>query len=329
MSSTRRRSKPARPVARDAAWASHGRNRGLKTRTSPVQLSIRSSAGCQWDEHASRRTLPIRGSGGPATGASFRCKPPAGSPGGLAVDGAGNLFIADTGNHRSAEFLHPNRSLRWQNRYQRLLGRRGPLSRQRTGPPALLLIPGELFIAERGNNLVGQVCNGITTVLGRHFKLQRLHGIQLDQSVGDGGPATSAVLAGPAGLAVDNNGNLQTRITTVFARSSDGTITTPKATERRGSPAMGPGPDAQLGFSHWRGAGRRGKPFVLELPGARPRDSQAGQSAPLPEVKARFSGRRTRYEQRLRIRSPLRGSSGKPFIADTANTIRRSRWAVR
>ena len=58
---------------------------------------------------------------------------------------------------------------------------------------------GNLYIADTGNNRIRKVSNGvITTVAGNGT-----HGFS-----GDNGPATSAQLDDPDGVAVDSAGNL-------------------------------------------------------------------------------------------------------------------------
>ena len=59
---------------------------------------------------------------------------------------------------------------------------------------------GNLFIADQGNRRIRKVSPAgiITTVAGSGFS----------RASGDGGPATSARLSAPAGLAVDSAGNL-------------------------------------------------------------------------------------------------------------------------
>jgi sugar lactone lactonase YvrE len=137
------------------------------------------------------------GDGGPATNAGL-------IPFGIAVDIAGNLFIADFINNRirrvdksgiittvagSANFGFS--------------GDGGPATRATlTGPADVVLdAAGNIFIADAGNNCIRKVDAStgiITTVAG--------NGIQ--GFSGDGNRATSANLSIPIGISVDGVGNL-------------------------------------------------------------------------------------------------------------------------
>ncbi|MFC0543095.1 NHL domain-containing protein [Kutzneria chonburiensis] len=123
------------------------------------------------------------GDGGPATQATFR------SLGGLALDGAGNLYVADTSNERVRR-INPDGIV------TTVAGsgdRSGPLG---DGGPALMAslyepdhvgidAAGALYIADPGNVRLRKVANGtITTVAGNGQ----------DSYSGDGGPATAAGL---------------------------------------------------------------------------------------------------------------------------------------
>lgn len=141
------------------------------------------------------------GDGGPATLASF-C-----SPAGVAVDGAGDIFIADAGNNRvrmispsgttttvagnGAQGYPPN---------QASSGDGGPATQAPLSPAGVLVDgAGDLFIAESLNNRIRKVSKGtITTVAGTG----------VGSYSGDGGPATSAELFAPSALAMDAAGNL-------------------------------------------------------------------------------------------------------------------------
>ena len=137
------------------------------------------------------------GDGGPATSASLR------SPTGVALDGAGNLFIADGGNFRIRKVdtsgiittVAGNGSSEFS-------GDGGPAtSASLTNPFGVALDgTGNLFIADEGSNRIRKVDTSgiITTVAGNGSS-----GFS-----GDGGPAISASLSGPIGVALDGTGNL-------------------------------------------------------------------------------------------------------------------------
>ena len=127
-------------------------------------------------------------------------------PRGVAVDDAGNVFIADTGSNRVREVIVSS---------GRIItvagtGRRGDSSaRDHKAVHATLNQPmavavdgaGDVFIADTGNNKVREVsaCTGdIAAVAGT--------GRRGDS--GDGGPAVEARLAVPIGVALDQDGNL-------------------------------------------------------------------------------------------------------------------------
>ncbi len=116
---------------------------------------------------------------------------------------------------------------------------------------------GNLFIADAGNNRIRRVDAAtqiISTVAGNGTA-----GFS-----GDGGPATSAGLAGPSGVTVDASGNLfiadtnNHRIRKVAA----GTITTVVGNGTAGfSGDGGLGHLSQLKFSFWGGCGRCRQPL--------------------------------------------------------------------
>ena len=140
-----------------------------------------------------------RGDGGPAVDARLF------SPQGVAVDGAGNLFIADTVNHRirkvdSAGVISTVAGTGWTGSR----GDGGPAVDARLNRPYGVAVDGagNLFIADTDNNRIRKVdaAGVISTVAGT--------GEFGGGFSGDGGPATAALLDRPYGVAVDGAGNL-------------------------------------------------------------------------------------------------------------------------
>jgi sugar lactone lactonase YvrE len=137
------------------------------------------------------------GDGGPAASAMLNY------PTGVAVDAAGNLFIADYGNDR-IRMVTPSGIISTVagNGTAGFSGDGVPAnSAQLNGPTGVAVdAAGNLFIADEHNNRVREVNPGgvISTVAGNGT----------GGYSGDGGPATSAELYYPAGVAVDTAGNL-------------------------------------------------------------------------------------------------------------------------
>jgi sugar lactone lactonase YvrE len=139
------------------------------------------------------------GDRGPATSASL------GDPSGVAVDGSGNLFIADTNNGRIRRVYAESGIIT-------TVAGNGTFSFSGDGGPATSASfygvygvavdgSGNLFIADRWNNRIRRVdasMGNITTVAGNGTA----------SFGGDGGPATSASLNQAYGVAVDSSGNV-------------------------------------------------------------------------------------------------------------------------
>ncbi|MBI6546423.1 MAG: SMP-30/gluconolactonase/LRE family protein, partial [Cyanobacteria bacterium NC_groundwater_1444_Ag_S-0.65um_54_12] len=137
------------------------------------------------------------GDGGPATSANFR------NPNDVAIDGAGNLYIADTGNHRVRKVASNGIITTVAgNGTAAFAGDNGPATGASLNNPrdVLLDASGNLYIADSGNNRIRKVAsNGtITTVAGNGTAA----------FAGDNGPATGASINSPRGMALDASGNL-------------------------------------------------------------------------------------------------------------------------
>ena len=137
------------------------------------------------------------GDGGPATSTSLA------SPAGLALDGAGNLYIADAFNNR-IRMVSPSGIITTVagNGAAGFSGDGGRAVAASLNEPRGVAVDaaGNLFIADRVNNRVRKVVPEgiISTVAGNG----------VPDFLGDGGSALSASLRSPFGVAVDASGNL-------------------------------------------------------------------------------------------------------------------------
>ena len=137
------------------------------------------------------------GDGGAATSAGLHY------PAGVALDAAGNLYIADQSNNRIRQ-VATNGIITTVagNGGSSYSGDRGPATNATLSGPTSVAVDtlGNLYIADKSNDRVRQVAaNGIiTTVAGNGGA----------GYAGDGGAATSAELYYPNGVAVDGAGNL-------------------------------------------------------------------------------------------------------------------------
>jgi len=148
---------------------------------------------------AGNGTVGFSGDNGPATQAQLGS--PSGTPLGVAVDAFGNLYIADAGNRRIRKVTNGIITTVAGNGTSGFSGDNGPAVSAQFGLPVSVAIDSfaNLYIADAINNRVRKVANGvITTVAGNG-------GIGFS---GDTGPATSAQLRNPVGVAVDSSGNL-------------------------------------------------------------------------------------------------------------------------
>ena len=135
--------------------------------------------------------------GGPASRASLD------RPSGVAVDAVGNVYIADTGNHRV-------RRIDLAGTIETLAGTGlagdsgdgGPATSARMRNPIGVAVDavGNVYIADTGNHRVRRIDLAGT--------IETLAGTGLAGDSGDGGPATSARMHNPIGVAVDVSGGV-------------------------------------------------------------------------------------------------------------------------
>ncbi len=167
--------------------------------------------------------IGTEGVGGPATDVQLK------TPTDVAFDADGNLYIADSGNHRVLSVdpagivvVVAGKLTSVGNPDSGFSGDGGPAAAAELNSPHSIAVgsDGNLYIADQENHRVRRIDqNGIITTVA---------GTGEGGFSGDGGPATEADLSRPVGLALDAQGNLYVadfnhRIRVV---GGDGTITT-------------------------------------------------------------------------------------------------------
>ena len=137
------------------------------------------------------------GDGGPATAAQLNL------PYGLAVDAGGNLYIADLDNNRVRR-VSPSGLI------DTYVGRGGQGSSGDGGPAtsAQLLSPRNVLVDPAGNLYVSEFAAHRVRKVTPNGIISTVAGTGIAGFRGDGGPATAAQLAFPAGLAMDRAGSL-------------------------------------------------------------------------------------------------------------------------
>ena len=219
------------------------------------------------------------GDGGPAIQADLD------SPSGVAVDGAGNLFIADMGNHRIRKvdaagtittIAGSGETGFFGGGFSGDGGDGGPAIQADLDSPSGVAVDGagNVFIADRDNHRIRKVdaAGVISTVAGTG-----VFGFG-----GDGGPADLAQLRRPYDVALDGTGNLYIadssnhRIRVLTPMTGDGT-------EEPGQPMTAPAPTAVLNAASFTPGAAPGS--LQSLFGERlALETAAASELPLPEA---------------------------------------------
>jgi sugar lactone lactonase YvrE len=145
------------------------------------------------------------------------------SPSGVAIDAAGNIIVADTGNNRirSVDLAGTITTLAGTG-LRGYLGDDGAASRARFSRPSNVFATADaIYVSDTGNNRIRKIDpSGLVTLVA---------GSGADGFSGDGGVATSARLSTPTGAVLDAAGNLYVADTNddrVRKINADGIIST-------------------------------------------------------------------------------------------------------
>jgi sugar lactone lactonase YvrE len=132
------------------------------------------------------------------------------APGGITQDGAGNTYVADTGNNRVVEYAVGGTSTVIAGTGAEGYSGDGAAAAaaKLAAPKAVAVTPdGAVYIADTGNNVIRRVdpVSGFISTFGGGASSVC---VVADDSLGDGCLATSATFSAPAGLVSDPLGNL-------------------------------------------------------------------------------------------------------------------------
>ncbi|MGA8492690.1 MAG: hypothetical protein WB711_19870 [Terriglobales bacterium] len=261
------------------------------------------------------------GDGGPATQAQLR------QPQQIALDGAGNLYIADTGDQRI-------RLVDSSGNINTIIGSGiicsgpsftcgdgGPAGSARLDLPAGVAVDasGNIYVADTRDQRVRVVSNGIINKFAGNGK----HCVVPTNNCGDGGPAINANLFNPWGLALDASGNvfmadeLDNRIRKVTV--STGTINTVIGSGVQGFSGDG-GPPRAAALDQPKGAFADGLGYIVADTGNnRIRQTKLGVLNTLAGGGSGGDGSAATSAILASPNAVAWDSSGNYYIADTAN----------
>jgi uncharacterized protein (TIGR03437 family) len=206
------------------------------------------------------------GDGGPAVLAQLAV------PQGLAFDAAGNLYVADSGNHRIRKITNGIISTIAGNGSRGTAGNNGPAINAQLDLPLGLAVDssGSVYVADPNSNSIRRISNGVISVFA---------GTGTAGYSGDRGPAASAQLSAPYGVCAAAEGTIYVADTSnsVIRAVSQGTITTVAGTPVRGPLGdNGPATSATIIFPTDVAVDAAGNLYIADASGNRVRKVSGG-----------------------------------------------------
>ncbi|MGH9720099.1 MAG: SMP-30/gluconolactonase/LRE family protein, partial [Bryobacteraceae bacterium] len=248
-----------------------------------------------------------------------------GQPFGLALDGSGNLFFADSANHVI-------RNVSPDGQVTTIAGnRQAGFSGDGPALSVTLNAPNGLAFDNAGNLLIADTLNHRVRILSPGGNLTTMAGTGVASGpLGDGGPATQASLNAPIALAIDATGNVYVAEfggSRVRRISPDGVITTVAGTGQRGFSGDGkPATEAALSFPSDLAIDREGNLYIADAGNNRIRRVLASppefETAPASLSFSARAGGAPPPPQRFTILSSI---TGVAFTA-TATTVVGGDW---
>lgn len=212
-------------------------------------------------------TSGFSGDGGPASSAQF------GFPYALALDSDGSLYVADGGdgydnvaNDRIRKIFGPRTDFNGMIATIAGGGNEGYSGDGGPATQASLSFPEDVAVDAVGNVYIADWGNARIRVVSTDGIITTFAGTGTSGYSGDGGPAGTAELNRPLGVAVDEAGNVFVADTLRLRKvSRDRIITTIAGNGARGSGEGGPASNAQLGYPRDVGVDAAGNLYIVDL----------------------------------------------------------------